>query len=183
MEDRKIVDMLFERQESAIDEIDKKYRKYCYVISYGILNSQEDAEECVNDTYSRVWESIPPNRPESLSAFIGRITRNLSLDRYDKARAKKRFSGVELIYEELEEIVSDGSSSQMESFILRDAINSFLAGLPKRNRIIFVRRYWYLSQISEIAEDMGLSESNVKAVLSRTRQKLKSHLEKEGIYV
>lgn len=183
MEDGKIVDMLFERQEQAIEEVDKKYGRYCYVISYGILNSAEDAKECVNDTYARVWESIPPHRPKKLSAFIGRITRNLSLDRYDRAKAQKRASGIGLIYDELEEMISEGSESALDSFVLRDAINSYLARLPKRTRIIFVRRYWYLSPISEIAEDMGLSESNVKAILFRARAKLKAHLEKEGISV
>ena len=183
MEDKKIVELYWERKEEAISETAKKYGRYCYGISYGILHSEEDAEECVNDTYARAWEAMPPQRPQRLPSFLGRITRNISLDRYDRSKAQKRASGVALIYDELEELISDGSESGLDSFVLRDAINSFLAKLPKRSRIIFVRRYWYLSPISEIAEDMGLSESNVKAILFRARAKLKAYLEKEGISV
>jgi len=183
LEDRKIVELFWERKEEAISEAARKYGKYCHSVAYNILRSEQDAEECVNDTYARAWNAMPPHKPQRLSAFLGRITRNVALNRYEYERAQKRRSGIELVYDEIAEIVPDASESVADEVALTEAINSYLASLPKRTRMIFVRRYWYLSQISEIAEDMGLSESNVKAILLRARARLKAHLEKEGIYL
>ena len=162
MEDSKIIDLYFERSQSAIKETHEKYGHYCHTIAYNVLYSYEDAEECVNDTYLRAWKSIPPHRPSRLSAFLGKITRNLALDRYDSRTAKKRECPLELALEEISECVPDVSAErESDGGVLRDAINSFLASLPRRTRIIFMQRYWYLSSISEISASLGISESNV----------------------
>ena len=178
MEDKKIIELFFERSETAIAESEKKYGKYLRYIAFSILGNDSDCEEIENDTYLRAWNSIPPTRPERLQSFLGTITRNLALDRYDRIKAQKR-TGAALIFEELSECLPDRESD--ETGDLKDAINSFLASLPKHTRIIFMRRYWYLSPISEIARDMGMTEGSVKVLLHRTRKKFKAHLEKEGI--
>ena len=184
MEDSKIIDLYFERSQSAIKETHEKYGHYCHTIAYNVLYSYEDAEECVNDTYLRAWKSIPPHRPSRLSAFLGKITRNLALDRYDSRTSKKRECPLELALEEISECVPDVSAErESDGGVLRDAINSFLASLPRRTRIIFMQRYWYLSSISEISASLGISESNVKVILMRTRKKFKEFLEKEEIFI
>lgn len=185
MEDKKIVELYWERSETAIAQTQDKYGRYCHCIAYNILYSNEDAEECVNDTYLRAWDSMPPHRPERLSAFLGKITRNLALDRYDRARAQKRSAGIELALDELGECIPDskGEMPISDEIALRDAINSFLASLPTQTRKVFVRRYWYLSAVKDIACDLEMSESNVKVLLLRTRQRFRSYLEKEGIVI
>ncbi len=184
MEDSKIIDLYFERSQVAVRETHEKYGHYCHSIAYSVLYSDEDAEECVNDTYLKAWQSIPPHRPLRLGAFLGKITRNLALDRYDAKAAKRRNGGIELALEEISECVPDTiGESESEGKALSDAINSFLASLPKRTRIIFMQRYWYLSSISEISNSLGISESNVKVILMRTRRKFKEHLEKEEIFI
>ena len=184
MDDKRIVDLYWMRSESAISETDKKYGKYCHYIAYSILSSQLDAEECVNDTYIRAWESIPPNKPQLLKSFLGKITRNIALDRYDRLNALKRGGNTELALEEIGECIPSGDGREMSDEIaLREAINRFLESLPKQTRIIFMRRYWYLSPVKHIAGDLGLSVSNVKVILMRTRKKFKEYLEGEGISV
>lgn len=182
MDDRMIVDLYWERSETAISETEKKYGKYCHTIAYRILHSKEDAEECVNDTYSAAWEAMPPHKPNRLSTFLGKLTRNIALNRYLHDHAEKRFAPTELILHEVEEILPDPASEDTaDEITLKDAINGFLASLPQQTRIIFVRRYWYLSRVKEIARDLGLTESNVKVILLRTRNQFKAYLKKEGI--
>lgn len=184
MDDNKIVDLYWERSEAAISESQKKYGRYCHSIAYNILCSHEDAEECVNDTYIKAWNAMPPHRPERLSAFLGKITRNTALDRYVYAKAKKRSDGrTEVVLEEMAECVPDAKTSRClaDELALKEAINGFLRSLPAQKRIIFLRRYWYISSIREIADDYGLKESNVKVTLLRTRKMFKVYLEKEGI--
>lgn len=185
MEDQKIVELYWERSETAISETQNKYGNYCYYIAYHILYSHEDSEECVNDTYLKAWEAMPPHKPSKLSVFLGKITRNLSLDRYDKKMAQKRMTSTHLILDEMEECIPDTSTSRdlTEEIVLRDAINAFLKSLTEQTRIVFMRRYWYLCSVSEISGDLGLSESNVKIILHRTRKKFKEFLEKEGILI
>lgn len=182
MEDKRIVELYWKRSESAITETNKKYGKYCRYIAKNILNSDTDAEDCVNDTYLKAWYAIPPERPSRLSAFLGKITRNLALNRAEYNSAAKRF-GTALILDEMEEIVPDTCGELSDEIVLRDAINGFLATLPSRTRIIFLRRYWYMSSIRDIAHDLHVSESSVKVVLHRTRIKFKQHLEREGVTV
>jgi len=183
MDDRQIVELYFARSEQAIEETRKKYGRYCRYIAKNVLGSDEDAEECENDTYLRAWESIPPNRPEKLSAFVGRIVKNLALNRLEARHAKKRSGQAELALSELEECLPDTSGDPADELALRDAVNGFLDSLPKLTRVIFVRRYWYLSPIKDIASDYGIGESRVKVTLMRTRARLKEHLTKEGISI
>jgi len=185
LEDEKIVELYFERSEAAITETQTKYGKYCFTVANNILYSKEDAEECVNDTYVRAWNSIPPQRPSKLSAFLAKITRNLALDRYDRIKAHKRSDCAEIALEELGECIPyfDEYSQVSSELALKEAINGFLSSLKKEPRIIFMRRYWYLCSVKEIASSLGLSESNVKVSLMRTRIKFKMYLEKQGIII
>ncbi len=183
MEDRQIVDLYWARSEDAIEKTQEKYGKYCLYIAKNILGSDEDAEECVNDAYVNVWNSIPPNRPEKLSAFIGKITRNLALNRISYKKAKKRAGQSELVLEELEECLPAMQGDPSDELLLRDALNCFLASLPRLTRMIFMKRYWYMASVRDIANDCGVGESRVKVTLMRTRTKLKEYLEKEGINI
>ena len=185
MDDLRIVELFFERSEIALAVTEKKYNKYLFTIAYGILSSKEDAEECVNDTLRAAWDSIPPTRPGSLKNYLGRLVRNISLNLYTKNNAAKRRGEGALIYDEVSEFTPDPLSqfSIADEIVLRDAVNSFLASLPTVSRVVFLRRYWYFSSVADIALDYGLSASNVKVMLHRTRKKFKKHLEKEGIKV
>lgn len=184
MDDKRIIELYNERSESAISETAKKYGKYCYTIAYHILYDKEDSEECVNDTYLRTWEAIPPQYPDKLSAFLGKITRNLALNKYKYYVREKRGKGqTTLVLDELQECVpaTNNTEQAVEEMLLVEVINRFLYDLPKEKRTMFLRRYWYLSSIQEIAEDFGFSESKVKMTLLRIRNKLKQVLEKEGV--
>ncbi|MCL2030582.1 MAG: RNA polymerase sigma factor [Oscillospiraceae bacterium] len=186
MEDRKIVDLYWQRSESAIAETAKKYSRYCLSISFNILHNQEDAEECTNDTYLRAWNAMPPHRPNCLAAFLGKITRNLSLDKFKSYAAQKRGLGqTEIALSELDEVIPSASSVEqaIDEKELAETLNRFLERLPKQKRMMFVQRYWYLMPIRAIAEQWGKRESYVKTTLFRTRQKLKSHLEREGVVI
>lgn len=182
MEDKKIIELFFERSEDAIRETERKYGAYCHRIAFNILSDELDAQECVNDTYLRAWNAIPPHRPERLSSFLGKITRNVALNRYAHNKALKRSAGIEAVYEELSELIPDRGNEADEEGIAK-AINAFLATLPRRTRIIFVQRYWYLCPIKEIAQKSGMTESHVKVTLMRARKKLREFLKKEGITV
>ncbi len=184
MEDKQIVDLYWARSEKAISETADKYGRYCYTIAYNILHSNEDSEECVNDTYLHAWNAMPDQRPNKLSAFLGRITRNLSLKRWEKYTAKKRGAGqVPLALNELQECIpaTNQTDSVADDIVLTDVLNRFLASLTAEKRNIFMRRYWYLSPVAEIASDLAISESKVKMSLLRSRNELKQLLEKEGI--
>ena len=183
MEDTEILDMFLARSEEAVKETQKKYADYCYSIAYGILRNKEDAEECVNDTILRAWESIPPNRPENLRTYLGRISRNLSIDRLKAAFSLKRGAGIEsLDFSELEDTLfqSEKVWEKLDEEVLTQIINSFLSEQKKLYRIVFVQKYWYLLGIREIADKNGLSESKTASILYRMRNKLKKRLEKEG---
>lgn len=185
MEDKRIIELFFYRSEKAISETSKKYGNYCFAISYNILQNKEDAEECVNDTYIKIWNSIPPNRPNNLKTYVGKIVRNLSLNKYEKNNAKKRNNGqVSLLLDELLECIPDlieNEKAITDSIIIKNAIEKFLDRLPKQTRQIFVRRYWYMSSTKDIAKDFKMTESNVNIILFRAREKLKHILEQEGV--
>lgn len=178
MDDNKIVDLFFERDERAIELTEEKYGKYCFAVAFNILNSTEDSKECVNDTYVNAWNSIPPHRPMQLRTYLGRLTRNISLNRYASDRAAKRFCGADLAFEELDEYIPSGIETADE-VVLKDTIERFLESLKEKERIIFLRRYWYFFSIREIALSLKMSESNVKVILLRTRKKLQIFLESE----
>ncbi len=184
MDDRDIVELYWRRDEGAIGATAEKYDRYCHSIAYNILRDHGDSEECVNDTYLKAWESIPPHKPESLRTFLAKITRNLSLDRFKRYSAEKRGGGeVTLVLDELKEgfHIRDGEEMIVESIVMKELLNGFIGGLKHEARVIFLRRYWYFSPVSSIASDLGVSESKVKMVLLRTRRKLSEYLEKEGI--
>ncbi len=184
MKDHEIVDLYWKRNEIAIAASAERYGSYCHSISYNILHNHEDAEECVNDTWLGAWKAMPPHRPERLSTFLGKITRNLSLDRFKKYTAEKRGQGqADLVLSELEDCIPDTSSVEqmLDEMILVKAINTFLYAQPEQKRNIFIRRYWYLYPIKAIAAVYGMSESKVASMLFRMRKDLKEHLEKEGI--
>ena len=183
MDDEKIIEMFFARNELALNETERKYGRYCYAVSYRILNSNEDSEECVNDTWLAAWNAIPPKKPESLRGFLARICRNISLDRLDFLKADKRNQNVTDAFEELEAFLSGGEENIPEEMFMREAVNRFLASLDRKTRIIFMRRYWYFCSIPEIAEGMGISENSVRVTLHRTKLKMKSFFEKEGITI
>lgn len=186
MEDLKIVELYWARDEAAIAESSAKYGGYCYQIAFRILTLREDAEECVGDTWLRAWEAMPPNRPSRLDTFLGKITRNLSLDRWRAQRARKRWQGqAELALSELGECVSapGGVEQEAEAAALAESLNRFLEGLPQEKRVLFVRRYWYLCSIEELAAWSGKRRGTVSAALHRMRQALREHLEKEGFTV
>ena len=179
-----IIDLFWKRSETAVAETELKYGNYCKSIAYNILGSHEDAEECANDAYIKAWSSIPPQKPVSLCAYLAKITRNLSLNKYKQRKALKRVpSEIELIFHELEDCIPAAGTpeSESETDSIAEALGSFLKALADGNQIVFVRRYWYGDSIRSICERFGISESKVKSILYRCRGKLKKHLEKEGI--
>ena len=183
MEDNQIIDLYFARSEQAIQETDTKYGGYCYSIAYHILSNQEDSEESVNDTYLAAWRNIPPHCPSALAAFLGKITRNISLDRWKNRKAQKRGGGeVPIALEELGECIPSGDSPEqtIERRELLHNINAFLGSLSETERKVFVCRYWYLDSSQEIAEQFGFSQGKVISMLHRTRGKLNKYLKKEG---
>ena len=183
MEDNHIVDLYWQRNESAISETAEKYGKYLHSISYQILQNAADAEECVNDTYNDAWQSIPPHRPSILSTFLGKITRRISIDLWRRYSAEKRGGGVPaLALDELEECVSgkEDVMDEVERIELQKKLNDFLLLLPQFERQVFMCRYWYMDTISDTAKQFACSESKIKSMLYRTRNKLRTMLEKEG---
>ena len=186
MEDSKIIDLYFERNEAAITETDQKYGAYCRSIAWNILQNHEDSEECVNDTWLNAWNSIPPQQPERLSTYLGKITRNLSLNRYKQLNTQKRGGGqVELALSELENCVPSqtGMEQIADEMELVAALEKFLLSYPKTERNIFLGRYWYLYSIPELAAAYRMSESKIASLLYRMRNRLKLHLQKEEIFL
>ena len=186
MQDERIVELYFQRSEEAVKETEKKYGRYCHRIAFNILHSDADSEECVNDTYLRAWNGIPPANPTRLAAFLGKITRRLALNRYEKFSAQKRGgNNVTAALDELSECIPDASASKdiTQELVITEALNKFLESLPEQSRIIFIRRYWYLSPIKDIAHDYSMGESKVKMILLRSRNELKKLLEEEGIII
>lgn len=183
MEDEKIIDLFWRRSEDALGETEKKYRGYLYAISEGLLGDPEAAEENVNDAYLAAWETIPPNRPEKLSAYLGALARRGAIRRLRAASAQKRGGGeTELCLEELSECAGGGSvEDTVAEKELVAALRSFLETLDVTERRVFLLRYWHSDSVAKIAEGSGFSESKVKTMLLRTRKKLAKFLEKEGL--
>lgn len=183
MEDAKIIDLFWDRDPSAIEQSDQKYGRLCYAIANRILCSREDSQECVNDTWHNAWRAIPPERPGNLQAYFGRITRNLAISRCDYRNAQKRDARLETVMDEYWQCIPNGAQLLEDETVLKDLINRFLGSLDARSRIIFLRRYYYVCSVKEIADSMGLSQSNVSVILHRTRNSFKQYLQKEGICV
>lgn len=183
MNDQRIVELYFARSQQAIAETASKYGKYCYAIAYNILNCHEDAEESVDDTYIAAWNSIPPHRPSVLSAFLGKITRRVAIDKWRKRSAEKRGGGeVPLALEELQDCIPEGESAEQvfEKQRLSAVIGDFVRSLPETEQKVFLCRYWYLDPIDAICRQFGFSDGKVKSMLYRTREKLRTRLQKEG---
>ena len=182
MEDQKIISLLLRRSETAIPVLQQKFGGLCRSIIANILPDHRDVEECIGDTYLRVWNSIPPQRPDRLDSYLARIARNVALDRYDYNMAFMRNTGLTMAYEELEACLlirnNEADAAEFRSFI-----NRFLRELAKEARVMFIRRYWYGESIAEIAVACGCGEEKVKSSLFRTRNKLREAMEKEEIYL
>jgi len=183
MEDSRIIDLYWDRDESAIPATSEKYGAYCTSIARNILKNEEDTEECVNDTYLNAWNSMPPQKPSVLSAFLGRITRNLSFNRYKLLHTQKRGGGeVPLVLSELSDCVSGRESveQELDRKELLAEINTFLVGLSKEKRQMFVRRYWYAESVRDIAKRFDVSEGSATMTLKRVRKQLKDVLVAKG---
>lgn len=183
MEDKEIIRLFMNRSEDAVSECNKKFGAYCRTIAKNILGNNDDAEECVNDAYFTLWNLIPPNSPESLKAFAGKITHNIARNRFRKRFAQKRGGGnFETAFSEFEECITDKISLEetVETKEITKCIEKFLYSQPLEKRNIFIRRYWYMFSVSEISKTYGISESKVKSILFRMRKELKNELEKEG---
>lgn len=182
LDDSKIIELFFERSEQAIIELSKKYNPLCKKIANNILNNSLDTEECVNDAYLVVWNTVPPQNPNPLNAYICKIVRNLAIKKYHNNTAIKRNSYYDVSLDELENCLSNLNTLEDEHSlkILSKEIDSFLDNLTKENRVIFVRRYWFADSISDIAEKVSISEHNISARLFRLRENLKKHLRKAG---
>ena len=184
MNDAEIVNLYWKRSEQALEETALKYGRYCQTIAYNILHNTEDAEECVSDTYLSAWNSMPDKRPEKLSPFLGKITRNFALKKLFRGKTLKRGGGEAILaLEELDDCIASGYDleREVENRELGRAIDSFVAGLPEKEQLAFTCRYWYFAGEKEIAQKLGLTRSGVNAMLRRTREKLKSYLIQEGL--
>lgn len=184
MTDDELITMLEVKDKYALEELEKKYGAYCKSIAMNILRSREDADECLNDTYLSVWNSIPPAQPDDLRMYVAGITRNSAISLWRKKHAGRRGSGhIELLLEELSDAAAseDHFEKLEDTLALKETFNSFLESLKPEQRRIFLKRYWYMQTVKEIAQQLDLSESKVKVTLHRTRNKLKKLLEREGL--
>ena len=183
MDDSEIVRLFFDRNETALSITEKKHGKRCRAVAENILKNREDAEDCVNDAYLKLWELIPPHRPEALGAFLCKIVRYTAINVLRAKNTGKRGSGAAtVVFEELEECIPDSNSVERsyESKEMLEAVNGFLRKIPIENRRMFVLRYWYCCELSEIAERFGVRKNTVSVILNRTRSRLRKYLEEEG---
>lgn len=183
MEDEKIVALFWARSEDAIKESERQYGKYLHSIAYGVLSSHEDAEECVSDTLYAAWNSIPPEKPNRLAAFLGKIVRNKAINRLAAEKTLKRNTKMLEILDEMTEVLPEyqGGETLTDSIAIKTALDGFLASLPEVTRKIFVQRYWYCRTVKEIAEEFNMKASSVAVILFRTRAECKVYLERAGI--
>lgn len=183
MEDSQIIELYWRKNADAISETSSKYGAYCYTIADNILHSIEDSEECVNDTWLHAWNAMPPQKPNVLRMFLAKITRSLSVNRFNARSAEKRGGGeINLVLDELADCLAGGTNVEAEYEVkeLEQCIRRFVRGLPERDGNVFVRRYFFTEPVAAIAKRYGLTESNVTVILSRTRKKLRLKLAKEG---
>lgn len=182
MEDLQIIDLYFERNETAIAETAAKYGLFCHNIALNILSVGADAEECVNDTYLQAWNSIPPQRPDKFRAWLGRVVRNISINLWNKNHCQKRYAGMEQLMDELEDCIPSPQTveHQIEEQELTEVINTWLASLSRDDRVLFVRRYWNGKTVNELAKETGTESKKLARRMYSLRQSLKSALEKEG---
>ena len=182
--DIRIIELFTSRSKEAVSALSKKYEKLCKSISYNILRNREDAEECVNDTYLKVWDSIPPAKPDNLMAYVCRIARNISLDKLRYNLRSKRNGNTDALLSELSECIpSTDNVEESADDTLKNAITDFLDGLSDRDRNIFIRRYFFCDDVKSISKKLGVTETNVTTILNRTRNNLKKYLSDNGIAV
>ena len=182
MEDSRIVELYWRRDEAAIGETERKYGALCRGVARNILGVDEDAEECVNDALHQAWNAIPPQRPDRLGAWLGKVTRNLALNLWNKNRAQKRYAGMTALLSELEDCVpaTGGVERELEDQELSAAIDGWLRELSREDRVLFIRRYWYGVELRELAAERGISPNRLAQKMFRLRQSLKNALEKGG---
>lgn len=180
--DGEIIDLYFARSEDAISETNIKYGKLCFQIIFGILCDKRDSEECINDTWMALWNAIPPKKPNPFKAYVCRVAKNLALKKWEYNHAGKRNSELEMSLEELSDCVNTAVDveREVEQKLMEDVMNRFLAGLPAEKRILFLRRYWFLHSVKEIADNYHISEKTASMRLARIRKQLKCFLEQEG---
>ena len=185
MEDRAIIELFFQREPQAIEEVQAKYGDFCQRTAMNLLQQKEDAEECVNDTWQAAWQRIPPARPQMLGAFLGRITRNVAISRFRKNTAQMRTEGLTVLLSELEQCVPSGQSTEgaVDGILLGEYISHWLEGLSADDRALFVRRYWFGESLRDLAREVGTGEGHLAQRLYRLRVQLKKALEKEGVIV
>lgn len=184
MDDQTIVNLFFERKEHAISELSNQHGKRLRKIAYNVLGNDADVEECLNDAYLAVWNSIPPNKPHSLVAFISKIVRNLAVTRYHRQTAEKRNSYYDVALDEISDYIpSDDSAERENTTELSEAFNAFLGTLNEEDCALFVKRYWYSESVTDIAKDLEMTPHYISVKLSRVREKLRKFLEKRGIRI
>lgn len=182
MSDKEIVELFLKREQKALCFAEEKYKNYCIAVAERITGSREDAEECWNDVLSGVWNSVPPNEPQNLKLYLGKIARNIAIKKMESEKAKKRDGGIKIQLDELAECIPAPLFEQeADSIALRDFMNGFVRSLSREQRNIFVRRYWLCESIAEISKKAGCSENKVSVILCRIRKRLKKELEKEGL--
>lgn len=182
-EDNDIIRRFFDRDESALSDVNRKYGSYCSTIARNILGNEQSVEECVNDTLMRLWESIPPAKPSYLPAFVGKIVRNIALNNVRRENALKRGGGeIDIILDEAEEMISSGDSVEItaQRHEIMAAVNDWLGTIPAKKRAVFVLRYWHCKSVSEVAQCVGMSQTNVENVLKRERKKLVEYMKQRG---
>ena len=185
MEDSAIIALYFDRDENAIRETDKKYGAFCRKVAFNILSVNEDTEECVSDTYLKVWNKIPPERPMRFMAWLGKIVRNTALNLYTKLHSQKRFNGIEIMLDELSECIPSDISleKEIEDKEITIAVNTWLKSISADERYLFIRRYWYGDAVNVLAKQQKVSPHTMTQRLYRIREKLKNYFEKEGIAI
>lgn len=184
MEDREIVELYHRRDEAAIGETDRKHGSFCRRLAGNLLSDNRDAEECVSDTYLAAWNRMPPDRPDSLRAFLGRIVRNISISRFRRNRAEKRYAGMEAMLSELDHCVPEGAEDiDLDRQVIADTVSRWLDTLSKADRILFVRRYWYGDQVKELAERTGVTPNEMARRMQKLRAGLRDALAREGVEI